>query len=262
MLVEDCEISYTGDDPYGLWPDSVAATADHGNCQRNIVLRNNIGRWPRQAHGTLRAGYSAPRDFPDCAGKAGKATGGGNWHCCFATYGGGSGVQFLGNHCEGAQGVVRFLSAYPFTAKNDTIYCVPVAVRGNTYAAMAAQGQGCRTDNSTRGWCEKTPKQFCGGEPVHPTASGDTCGGQAAPIALRAITIGGQCNATEPLLPPRCNSSSGGGRGAGFLKCARAPGVGGACFRVASGSRAFWWSLTSRTPFGVRFRRYHQRLSR
>ena len=48
VLVEDCEISYTGDDPYGLWPDSVASTEDPANCQRNIVLRRNIGRWPRQ----------------------------------------------------------------------------------------------------------------------------------------------------------------------------------------------------------------------
>ena len=100
-LVEDCEISYTGDDPYGLWPDSVAATEDRANCQRNIVLRNNVGRWPRQANGNLRAGASAPRDFRDCAGPKPHAHGGGNWHCCFASYGGGSGVQFLNNHCEG-----------------------------------------------------------------------------------------------------------------------------------------------------------------
>ena len=71
--------------------------------------------------------------------------------------------------------------------------CGPVAVEGNTYAAMAGQGQGCRTDNSKRGWCEKTIADFCGGKDKEPDpipASGDTCGGQTAPVALRAVTIG------------------------------------------------------------------------
>jgi hypothetical protein len=103
VLVEECEISYTGDDPYGLWPDSVAATQDHANCQRNIVLRNNVGRWPRQggpSNGGNRAGsHYVARNYPDCAGNI--AGGGGNWHCCFASYGGGSGVMYLNNHCEG-----------------------------------------------------------------------------------------------------------------------------------------------------------------
>lgn len=58
VLVEDCEISYSGDDPYGLWPDSVQATEDSANCQRNIVLRNNVGRWPRSGRS---------RDVRDCA---------------------------------------------------------------------------------------------------------------------------------------------------------------------------------------------------
>ena len=105
VLVEECEISYTGDDPYGLWPDSVAATQDHANCQRNIVLRNNVGRWPRQggpSNGGNRAGsHYVARNYPDCAGNI--AGGGGNWHCCFASYGGGSGVVYLNNHCEGTR---------------------------------------------------------------------------------------------------------------------------------------------------------------
>ena len=215
VLVEGCEISYTGDDPYGLWPDSVQATQDRANCQRNIVLRNNIGRWPRQARGSkehpIGAGHSAPRDFPDCDGCAKNdhtCYGGGNWHCCYATYGGGSGVEFLHNHCEGAQGVVRFLAAYPWSVKNYTLYCGPVVVAANTYAAMSGQGRGCRPDNSMQGWCEKT--NFSGGQP--------------APFL--PVTIGGQCNVSEPSLPPRCPDSGGDG----FSACAQTPGVAAVCY--------------------------------
>ena len=43
---------------------------------------------------------------------------------------------------EGAQGVVRFLAAFPWSVKNSTLYCGPVAVVGNTYAAMPGQGDG------------------------------------------------------------------------------------------------------------------------
>ena len=48
ILIEQCEMSYTGDDPYGLWPVSEDAQANPISCQTNIVLRNNTGRWPRQ----------------------------------------------------------------------------------------------------------------------------------------------------------------------------------------------------------------------
>ena len=127
---------------------------------------------------------------------------------------------------------------YPFTAKNETLYCGAVAVAGNTYAAAPGQGEGCRPNNSTLGWCEKTPKDFCGGKVVKPTASGDTCGGQTAPVPLRAVTIGGQCDASEPALPPRCAGSAG----AGFAACAKTPGVAGVCYNrigneVADGVR-------------------------
>ena len=119
---------------------------------------------------------------------------------------------------------MRFLASYPFTVKNETIFCGPVAVAGNTYAALPGQGGGCRSDNSTQGWCEKSEADFCGGEDKIPNpipASGDTCGGQTAPVPLRAATIGGQCNASEPPLPPRC--ASGGA-------CAQIPGVAGVCY--------------------------------
>merc|ERR1712216_968363 len=172
----------------------------------------------------------------DCADPTDpQSAGGGNWHCCFATYGGGSGVQFLNNHCEGAQGVVRFLASYPFTVKNETRYCGAVAVEVNTYAAVQGQGRGCREDKSKLGWCEKTPKDFCGGAPVFPSPSGDTCGGQAAPVALRAITIGGQCNSSEPSLPPKCADDGA----EGFAVCARTPGIAGVCYNgnASSGVR-------------------------
>jgi hypothetical protein len=104
--------------------------------------------------------------------------------------------------------------------------CGPVAVVGNTYAAMAGQGQGCRADNSTQPWCEKSVADFCGGQGKEPNPippSGDTCGGQTAPVRLRAVTIGGQCNSSEPVLPPRCHSH--------FKRaCAEIPGVGGICY--------------------------------
>ena len=210
VLVEQCEMSFTGDDPFGLWPDSVQATADRANCQRNIVLRNNVGRWPRQARGNssvrIAAGHFAPRDFPDCADfPEPQRAGGGNWHCCYATYGGGSGVYFLNNHCEGAEGVVRFLAAFPWTVKNDTLYCGAVTVARNTYATMQGQGRGCRANGSAQGWCEKSG--FQGGEPA----------------PLPPVTIGGQCNASEPALPARCTDAHA-------LPCAQAPGVAGVCY--------------------------------
>ena len=128
---------------------------------------------------------------------------------------------------EGAQGVVRFLAAFPWSVKNSTLYCGPVTVVGNTYAAMPGQGRGCRAADSTQPWCEKTPADFCGGK-VPPPTNGDTCGGQTAPESLHVVTIGGQCNASEPSLPPRCTASDG--LGEGFAACAQTPGVAGVCY--------------------------------
>ena len=128
----------------------------------------------------------------------------------------------------GAQGVVRFLASYPFTVKNQTLFCGPVAVAGNTYAAMPGQGVGCRSNDSTQGWCEKSVADFCGGEEKIPPipASGDTCGGQTAPVPLRAVTIGGQCNSSEPSLPSRCTNGGG---------CEKIPGVAGVCHNGQAG---------------------------
>ena len=52
MLIEKCELSFTGDDPIGLWPVSADAKKDPEQCQQNIVIRNNVARWPRQYSGT------------------------------------------------------------------------------------------------------------------------------------------------------------------------------------------------------------------
>ena len=95
---------------------------------------------------------------------------------------------------------------------------------------MVGQGKGCRSNNSKRGWCEKTIADFCGGKDKEPNpipASGDTCGGQTAPLPLRAVTIGGQCNASEPLLPPRCRSQ--------FTRaCAQIPGMAAICYNATA----------------------------
>ena len=67
MLIENNELSYTGDDPIGLWPVSEQAKLDPTDCQRNIVVRNNTARWPRQYPGQ-QAGYngSYARDEASC----------------------------------------------------------------------------------------------------------------------------------------------------------------------------------------------------
>eukprot|EP01046_Picozoa_sp_COSAG06_P032358 COSAG06_NODE_3228_length_5648_cov_3.075329_2_plen_154_part_00 len=107
-------------------------------------------------------------------------------------------------------------------------------LQGNTYAEYTGQGLGCRTDNSTQTWCQKSEADFCGGKDKIPSpipASGDTCGGQTAPVPLRAVTIGGQCNASEKSLPPRCSSVSDDLDAAdAFAACATIPGMGGACY--------------------------------
>jgi hypothetical protein len=117
------------------------------------------------------------------------------------------------------------------THKRAAFFAGPVAVSGNTYAEYTGQGLGCRTDNSTQTWCQKSEADFCGGKDQIPNpipASGDTCGGQTAPVPLRAATIGGQCSASEKSLPPRCSSVSDGLDAAddhdAFAACAKIPG--------------------------------------
>ena len=228
VLVEQCEMSYAGDDPYGLWPVTEDAKADPISCQTNIVLRNNTARWPRQyinVFNTVHSGNSA-RDFPqcDCSGKFGSNNTHNNGKCfihaCFATYAGGSGVQFLNNRCEGAGLFLQLNGGYPAIEKpnatDGTKWCGPLAVAGNTVASMPGQGSGCMPDNHTScshggaaenctNWCNKQPPAWAG-------------------IFPPPTTIGGQCGADESLLPPPCDNSPR------FAACRAAPGVGGACY--------------------------------
>ena len=44
------------------------------------------------------------------------------------------------------------------------------------------------------------------------------------------VTIGGQCNSSEPSLPPRCKG------GDKFAACAETPGVAGVCYNDNDGS--------------------------
>ena len=232
VLIERCEMSFTGDDAYGLWPVSEDAKADPVSCQTNIVLRNNTGRWPRQHAGmnTVHSGTSA-RNFPQCdcgdvplpsrnTHNNGKCF----IHACYATYAGGRGVQWLNNRCEGAGLFLQFNGGFPAAeqpnATAGTEWCGALAVAGNTVAAMPGQGSGCMPDNHTScshggaaepcaNWCNKQPPAWAG---VFPPPA----------------TIGGQCGAHETLLPPPCDGRPR------FAACRAAPGVAGACYTEAA----------------------------
>lgn len=199
VLIEQCEISYSGDDPFGLWPVSTDAKADPSNCQQNIILRNNTARWPRQ-YACTHAGGRSPRDFSACDCSDAPADCQCYGHPCFATYAGGAGIQWINNHCEGALTIVTFLGDYP--DPNNTFWCGPLAVEGNTYSAMPGQGSGCMQNNST---------DWCRGRPDPPG------------------TVGRQCSQDEPALPPPCNVSI-----PQLAACSEVPGVGGACFSSAA----------------------------
>jgi len=194
-----CELSYTGDDPIGLWPVSADAESDPVQCQQNIVIRNNVARWPRQYAG-MRAGSSSPRDFSRCdcldvpSGQCYR-------HPCWATYAGGSGVQWVNNHCEGAFNVLAFNGDYP--NPKQTKWCGVLAVVGNTYSQIQGQGSGCRLNSSVETICSNRP---------NPPG-----------------TVGGQCTNGEAKLPPPCSSSSR------FTLCRAAAGVGGICYNNSGG---------------------------
>eukprot|EP00322_Chrysochromulina_rotalis_P010657 CAMPEP_0115840310 /NCGR_PEP_ID=MMETSP0287-20121206/6703_1 /TAXON_ID=412157 /ORGANISM="Chrysochromulina rotalis, Strain UIO044" /LENGTH=460 /DNA_ID=CAMNT_0003293913 /DNA_START=42 /DNA_END=1424 /DNA_ORIENTATION=+ len=192
ILIEGCEMSFSGDDPYGLWPSSADAEASEENCQQNIVLRDNVARWPRQYDG-MAAGGKSPRDFTAC--DCSDAASGCYTHACYATYSGGKGIQWLNNRCEGAYDVVRFLQDFDSSSSK---WCGNLTEAGSSYVEMADQGTGCRLETSSS-WCTN----------LQPNA---------------AHTIGGQCTEDEPLLPPPCSDS------ARFASCLATPGMGGACY--------------------------------
>jgi len=151
-------MSLTGDDPYGLWSVSADASEDTFSCQQNIVLRNNIARWPRagaRGRGSMRARNKSARDFADCdcssvpmsqtCGHPYGSHGSCCQHSCYAAYAGGSGVQILNNSCEGSFLFLQLSGDYPVTKR--TKWCGAVAVAGNTVSAMPGQGSGCMLDN-------------------------------------------------------------------------------------------------------------------
>lgn len=198
VLIEQCELSFTGDDPIGLWPVSADARQDARQCQQNIVIRNNVARWPRQYSGT-KAGGKGPRDFANC--DCSDADRGQCYrHPCWATYAGGSGVQWVNNHCEGAWDVLSFNGDFP--DPSHTKWCGVLTVVGNTYSQMRGQGSGCRLNSSTASMCNNIP------EPPG--------------------TIGGQCSKDEAHLPPPCDDRPA------FEACKRAPGVAGICFNSSA----------------------------
>ena len=200
VLIEQCQMSFTGDDPFGLWPSSADAAADAAQCQQNIILRNNTARWPRQYSGSKAgSGGRAPRDYPDCDCSDAPPHSGCYSHTCFATYAGGLGIAFLGNHCEGARALVAFNGDFPDPSK--TKWCGVLAVAGNTYAAATGQGSGCRASNSTDPPC---------------------VGRSDAP------SLGGQCSPGEALLPAACGPPAPSSRL--LTACRATPGVGGACY--------------------------------
>lgn len=201
VLIEQCEMNYAGDDAYGLWPVSTDAVANpEVNCQRNIVLRNNVARWPRQVQ-TARsvAGGKGPLAYPDC--DCAHYPSGTTCYSkpCYATYAGGAGVQWVNNRCEGSVRPINFNPGYP---SNPSKWCGVLAVAGNSYASMAGQGSGCRLNGSTAPFCRD--------------------GGSQGP----PFSIGGQCETDEAKLPPACADSPR------FAACRAAAGVGGICFNA------------------------------
>ena len=101
-LVEDCEISYTGDDLYAHWPQATFRPGfehkhDPRDCSDHIIFRNNIGRYPRfgTGPGTICA--------KDCSSHP---------NPCFSLWGSGANMAILDNHCEEADGPVGMHRVY------------------------------------------------------------------------------------------------------------------------------------------------------
>ena len=149
-LVEDCEISYTGDDLYAVWPQATFRpgfnnTHDPRDCSDNIIFRNNIGRAPRN-------GFAGPDYFCSggCKKWSGDPTGGSksgihkgiiqSTGTCFSLWGAGSNMAIIDNHCEETDVSVGFHPSYTNT-RNLQMWCNAIAVDGNTYS----NGGSCNT---------------------------------------------------------------------------------------------------------------------
>ena len=139
-LVEDCEISFTGDDLYAVWPQSTFRpgfnnTHDPRDCSDHIIFRNNIGRYPR--FGT------SPSTFcdTDCSSHA---------NPCFSLWGAGANMAIIDNHCEEADGPVGMHTSYTNT-RNIQMWCGPIGVDGNTYTNPGyCSSQHCQAEGNAR----------------------------------------------------------------------------------------------------------------
>tara|TARA_B110000208_G_scaffold176848_1_gene223557 strand:+ start:151 stop:3924 length:3774 start_codon:yes stop_codon:yes gene_type:complete len=138
-LVENCEISYTGDDIYAHWPQATFRpgfnnTHDPRDCSNNIIFRNNIGRKPSN-------GFAGPDKF--CKNGCLKWSNGirQSTGVCFSLWGSGSNMAIIDNHCEETRdGDVGFHPSYTNT-RNIQMWCSEIAVAGNTYS----NGGSCNT---------------------------------------------------------------------------------------------------------------------
>ena len=183
-LVEDCEISYTGDDIYAHWPQATFRpgfnnTHDPRDCSENIVFRNNIGRAPRN-------GYAGPDTF--CNGGCSKpaknrpgvfqSTG-----TCFSLWGSGSNMAIVDNHCEETfAGDVGFHPSYTNT-RNIQMWCNEIAVDGNTYS----NGGNCNTTGCQPN-DDKTMCKTAGSWPTDGTIGEDAgCNRSALPSGYRQM---------------------------------------------------------------------------
>ena len=205
VLIEDCELSYTGDDPIGLWPVSAEAKLNPNNCQQNIVVRNCTARWPRQYPGQQagsNGSYARDEASCNCADWTVNGTKDpGCWgHFCYATYAAGEGVAFVNNRCEGARGVIAFNGGYPNPKQSQ--WCGRITVVGNTYKDMKGQGGDCRLENSTETMC-------------------------SASLPPPGV-VGRQCSEKEAALPPPCANEER------FSVCSKAPGMAAICYGASA----------------------------
>ena len=195
-LVEGCEISYTGDDLYAVWPQATFRpgfnnTHDPRDCSDNIIFRNNIGRAPRN-------GFAGPEFFCSggCKKWSGDHTGGkGPVHkgiiqstgTCFSLWGAGSNMAIIDNHCEETDVSVGFHKVYTNT-RNLQMWCNAIAVDGNLYS----NGGDC----NTTGCQANDDKTMCKTAGSWPTDGG----GKDGPGTDRPGTIGEDAGCNQSAL--------------------------------------------------------------
>ena len=171
-LVEDCEISFTGDDLYAHWPQATFRPGfenkhDPRDCSDRLIFRNNIGRYPR-----FGTGPTTICEVP-CRGP-------GNTNPCFSLWGSGANTAIIDNHCEEADGPVGMHKMYTNT-KNIQMWCGPLVVDGNTYSSPGyCSPQHCQPNGDDR-VCYSA-----GSWPMDGTLGGDPgCNQTALPSSFR-----------------------------------------------------------------------------